>query len=83
MFYIKADATVTVTQADVGTRRELIYAAGDPRTADSRVTCGDVDAAGPIQIHRLAPLPGNAWTDPEPILEVVVVAQQGTASDVA
>lgn len=83
MFYVKGDDTVTFTAADVGTRRSLIYAAGDPRTADSRVTLGADSATGPVQIHRLAPLPGNAWDNDEPIIEVVIVAQQGTASDIA
>jgi hypothetical protein len=68
------------TPADVGTRRLINYAAGSPQYGDSRVTLGAADADGPYLIHRLAPLPNNAWTNPEPIVEVAPVVQQGTFS---
>jgi len=82
-FYIRGDDTVTFTQADVGTRRDFIYALGDARTAQSRVTLGAVSVAGAMIIQRLAPLPGNEWSDAEPIIEVAIVAQAMTAADVA
>ncbi len=78
-----AKMTAPGSQADVGTRRGLDYAAGSTQYGDSRITVGAADAAGPVVIQRLASLPNNAWTNAEPIVEVTVVAQQLTASDIA
>jgi len=83
LFYIKGDNGVAFTQADVGTRRAMVYAAGSDIYGDSRVTLGAVSATGPVAIQRLAPLPGNAWTNAEPIIEVAVIAQSMTAADAA
>lgn len=82
-FIIKGSAGSTYAQADVGKRYLIKYAAGNPNTGQSRISLGAVNAAGPLQLHRLVDLPGNSWGSAEPLLEVVVVAQQGTAADVA
>lgn len=86
MFHIYGDTTVdwsTVGPTSAGTRVIMVANAGDTRTGDSRYAAGAVDPAGPLQIHRLVPMPGNSWANAEPLIEVVVVAQQGTAADVA
>jgi hypothetical protein len=75
-FYAKLSAPATA--AAVGTRRALTYVAGSVQYGDSRVLVGAVNAAGPVLIQRLAPFPGNDWTDAEPIVEVSIVAQQAT-----
>lgn len=81
LYYVKM--TAAATQAAVGTRRLINYAAGSTQYGDSRVRLGAVNAAGPFLIHRLAPLPGNAWTNAEPIVEAACVAQQGTFASAA
>jgi hypothetical protein len=73
-----AKLAAPATPAAVGTRRALTYAAGSVQYGDSRVSVGAVNAAGPVIIQRLAPLPGNDWTDAEPIVELAIVAQQAT-----
>jgi hypothetical protein len=80
-FYVRAGAGLT--QASVGSRFLLNYAAGSTAYGDSRVTLGAADAGGPVQLHRLAPLPNNDWADDEPIVEVSVVLHQGSAADSA
>lgn len=80
-FLAKMGAPATV--AAIGTRRLLTYAAGSVAYGDSRVTVGAVDASGPVVILGLAPLPGNDWTDAEPIVEVAIVRQAATFSDLA
>jgi hypothetical protein len=77
-----ARLTAAGTQADVGTRRGLDYVVGSVPYGDSRYTVGAVSATGPVVIQRLANFPGNAWANDEPIVEVAVVAQQITASDI-
>ena len=80
MFHVKLAAPSSQAAA-VGNTAALTAAAGNAQYGDSRyvATLG----AGPLVIHRLAPLPGNAWTNAQPIVEVSVALQQGTASDAA
>ena len=80
-YHVKMDATVPITQADMGTRRALIHAAGSVPYGDSRVTCGAVDAAGPVVIQRLVDLPNNTFASAEPIVEISIVAQTMTFND--
>ena len=82
LFYVKGDSTIDWTAEVIGgSRRDFIYAAGDPRTADSRVTLGAATATGAMLVQRLADMPGNALSNDEPIFEVAVVAQQATFAD--
>ena len=81
MFHAKMAAPGSI--ADVGTRRALTAASGSTQYGDSRYLIGAVNASGPVQIHRLANLPGNDWANAEPIVECSIVLQQGTASDAA
>jgi len=80
MFHVKLSAPASQATA-VGAPAALTAAAGSVPYGDSRyvATLG----AGPLVIHRLVNLPGNAWTNAEPIVEVSVALQQGTASDAA
>lgn len=81
MFYIKGTAGVDFQPAtSVGAAHPFTFVAGDPRYGDSRTTLAG-PAAGPVIVHRLADLPGNAWGTGEPILEVSANLQQGTFAD--
>ena len=82
-FYVKGTSGVDYQQALVNSRFALNYADGSPQYGDSRVSLGAVDASGAAQLHGLAPLPNNVWGTDEPILEISIVAQQGSAADVA
>ena len=82
-FYVKGTAGTDYQQANVGSRYTLVNAAGSAPYGDSRASLGVVSATGPVQLHGLAPLPGNVWGTDEPILEISVVVQQGSAADSA
>jgi hypothetical protein len=84
VFYIRGADGVVYTQAAIGARYGIVYAAGSPMYGDSRITLGAAPAAaGPLIVHRVAPLPGNALGSNMPIFEVAMVQQQLTAADAA
>lgn len=83
-FWIKGASAGTYTQANVGSRYDLLYAVGDSRTGQSASSLGAAPAAaGMFVLNRLVDLPGNTWASDEPILEVSMILQQTTAADVA
>jgi len=82
-FHVRGAAGTTYTQASIGARYLLTYAAGDPNTGMSAVSLGAANAAGPVRILRLVDLPNNTFGSVEPIFEVSVIAQSATAADVA
>jgi hypothetical protein len=80
MFWIKGQAGATYTQADIGTRKGVLYNVGSTQYGDSRMTLGAPGASvatGPLIVHRLAPLPGNTFASDEPIFEVSVARSAG------
>lgn len=86
LFYIKGTAGQTYTQADIGTRKGIVYAAGNAQYGDSRISLGAAGATvatGPLYVHRLAPLPGNTFASAEPVFEVSVVRSAASAIDAA
>lgn len=81
-YYVKGAAATNFQPTDVGNRFELFYNAGAPAYGDSRVSLGQAaPTTGVAQLHGLAPLPGNQWGSDEPILEISIVLQQGSAAD--
>lgn len=76
VFYIKGTSGTSYTQADIGVRKGIVYAAGDTTTGDSRITLGATAATGPLIVNRLAELPGNTFLVAEPVFEVQVVRSQ-------
>lgn len=76
--WIKGEAGVDFQPAtSIGAAHPFVINAGNAQYGDSRWTIGG-PAAGPMIVHRLVDLPGNAWGTDEPILEVSVNLQQGT-----
>ena len=80
-FYVKGSSGVTWTAADIGTMRNLIWAAPSAAVKESRVTLGSANATtGHAFIHGLADMPRNGYTASgvtEPIFEVTITRVQG------
>jgi len=64
VFYIKGTAGTTYTQADIGVRKGIVYAAGDATTGDSRITLGANAATGPLIVNASPTFPAtpSGWT---------------------
>lgn len=60
----------------VGATHPFTIVAGNTQYGDSRWTLA-APGAGPVIVHRLVDIPGNAWGTGEPILEVSVNLQAG------
>lgn len=68
------------TQADIGTRKGMVYNAGSTIYGDSRSSLGAAGASvatGPLLVHRLVDLPGNTFDLDDPVFEVSIVRDQG------
>lgn len=77
-FLIKGDPTGTYTQASIGARFGVTYAAGSTVYGDSRVRLGAAPAAtGPLLVQRLVDAPFNSFSVSEPLFEVVFARTQG------
>lgn len=84
LFFIRGAAGQVYTQADIGTRKGVLWNAGSVKYGDSRLTLGAAGASvatGPLFVHRLAQLPGNTFASPEPIFEVSIIRQQGLGTE--
>lgn len=81
-FLIKGSSLGTYTQASVGSRFGVNYAAGSVAYGDSRVRLGAAAAnsTGPLRLLRLVDAPFNAFDRPEPLFEVVFARSQGFAA---
>lgn len=83
MFWVRGNAGVNFQQAtSVGAAHPFVIAAGNTKYGDSRWSLG-APGAGPVRVHRLVDLPGNAWGTGGPILEVSVTLQTVTFSSAA
>ena len=84
LWKIRGASSVTWTAADVGTVRNLIYAApATGRFASSRITLGAANVNGHAMIHGLWSEPGNGYTAAgvtEPVFLVEIVRTQGGLS---
>lgn len=76
---IKGDDAGGYTQADVGTRKGVLYAAGDAMLGDSRITLGAAGATvatGPLMVHKMVDIPAGKMAPDETWFEVSVVRSQ-------
>ena len=81
MCWIKGEAGVNFQPAtSIGAAHPFDINSGNPATGDSGFALA-APGAGPVVVHRLADIPGNAWGTGEPILEVSVNLLQGTFAD--
>ena len=63
LWKVRGSSGITWTAADIGTTRNLIWAAPTVgRLASSRVTLGAANVEGHAMIHSLATEPGNGYT---------------------
>ena len=81
-FLIKGAPAGTYTQANIGSRFGINYAAGSTVYGDSRVRLGAAAAnsTGPLRLLRLVDAPYNAFDRDEPLFEVVFARSQGFAT---
>ena len=81
-FLIKGSTLGTYTQANIGSRFGINYAAGSTVYGDSRVRLGAAAAnsTGPLRLLRLVDAPYNAFDRPEPLFEVNFARSQGYAA---
>lgn len=81
-FLIKGAPAGTYTQANIGSRYGINYAAGSTVYGDSRVRLGAAAAnsTGPLRLLRLVDAPYNAFDRDEPLFEVVFARSQGFAT---
>ena len=77
-FLIKGTTGQVYTQADIGVRKGVVYAAGSTQSGDSRISLGAAGATvatGPLMVQGLAELPGNSFAIDEPVFLCTVVRQ--------
>jgi hypothetical protein len=81
-FLIKGSSLGAYTQANIGSRFGINYAAGSTIYGDSRVRLGAAAAnsTGPLRLLRLVDAPFNAFGRPEPLFEVNFARSQGYAT---
>lgn len=80
MFHVKGKTAVSFAQAtSVGAAHPFELVAGSSTYGDSRIHLLG-PAAGPVIVHRLVDIPGNAWGTGEPILECSINLQAETFS---
>ena len=79
---IREEAGTNLTQANVGSRYGILYAAGDAATGDSRCVLGATSATGALRLVRRAPIAGNpALGAGEVTWEVSIAADELHSSD--
>lgn len=83
LFHIKGRTGTTYNiAATIGARFGIDWAAANTMFGESRIQLGAAaNAAGPLMVHRLVPLPGgNPIGGAEPVFEVSIVRQQLTGT---
>lgn len=77
-FLIKGNPSGNYTQASIGARFGVTYAAGSTVYGDSRIRLAAAPAAtGPLLVQRLVDAPYNSFDANEPLFEVVFARTQG------